>query len=55
VTSVTGPREDLPELRIPERYHAGFAKIIGLDDERFQELLSVFRGNLPHSITKYWR
>lgn len=46
-TGVTGSGENLPELRIPERYHAGFAKIIRLEDEPFQELLSVLREEPP--------
>ncbi len=40
-------RENLPELTIPERYRAGFAKIIGLEDPPFQELLSVLREEPP--------
>ncbi len=41
------PRENLPELTIPERYHAGFASIARLEDEPFQTLLSVLRKEPP--------
>jgi broad specificity phosphatase PhoE len=41
------PRENLPELTIPERYHAGFASIARLEDEPFQAWLSVLRREPP--------
>jgi hypothetical protein len=44
---VTGPEGNLPALRVPERYHAGLASLIGLEDEPFQELLSALREEPP--------
>lgn len=46
-TGVTEPEENLPRLRVPERYHAGFARIIRLGDESFQKLLNVLRDTPP--------
>lgn len=44
---MTEPGEALPELVIPERYRDGMAKIIGLEDEAFQELLRVLKEEPP--------
>lgn len=38
---------DLPQLRIPERYHTGFVMLAGLKDEVFQGLLSVLSREHP--------
>jgi len=38
---------DTPNLRIPEEYRRGFAKLIALEDDPFRELLAAFEKQNP--------
>lgn len=40
-------RRNLPELRIPERYHTGFVTLAGLSREAFRDLFSVLSQERP--------